>query len=217
MRRVLVLLLALAFLPTLCRAGSIDVTNYQVDVSGKFVEANPSCVSNCTETISVGYEFESNLDVFNPTSPTNGIYGWVVTSTIQVTSSGFLGSFSPASFISGLWAHNGPQYSLGFPFVNSLGDEIDLANPGPGLSNTGPATLLIYDCVSTRECANAYPGNPSSYIFANSTTATVVPMPESSPAWQFLLISASACTVGLFVKHRLGLTPSRWPANKKRA
>jgi hypothetical protein len=83
------------------------------------------------------YEFESNLDVFNPTATTNGIYGWVPMDTIQVTSSGFLGSsFAPGSTSGAL------------PIFNSQLDEVDLANQGPGLSNSGPATLLIYNCPS---------------------------------------------------------------------
>ena|ERR1017187_1826779 len=206
MHRVFILLLA--FLPTLCRATQIDVTNYQIDVTGNWVETNPSCVSNCTETININYEFESNLDVFNPTATTNGIYGWIVASTMQVTSSGFLGdSFAAPSFVppGGLWADYGPQLSLGFPFFNSQRDEVDLGNPGPGLSNTGPATLLIYNCPYSDDCINAYPpslGEPPFDIIANNTTATVVQVPAFDSAWELLLISAIACTVGLFVKHR---------------
>jgi len=218
MRRVLVLLLALAFLPTLCLAGSINnfnTTDYQVNVTGTWVETNPLCVVNCTETISMSYEFESNLDAFNPTAATYGIFGWAVMNTIQVSASGFLGSFfDPYSSLpsSSLWADNGRPLSEGIPILDSEGDEVDLGNLGPGLSNTGAADFYIYNCqYQPAICHPAFPNYPTSnaYIFANTTTSTVVPVPAFDSAWELLLISAIACTFGLFVKHRLGLTPSR--------
>ena len=104
MRRVLVLLVALAFLPALCRA-QINITNYQVSITGNWTETNPSCISNCTATASISYEFEENNDAFNSASPNVGIYGWIVNSTIQTQSTGFLGTFTnvPTSGLSIDW------------------------------------------------------------------------------------------------------------------
>ena len=150
MRRIFVLLLTLAFLPTLCLAGSIDnfnVTNYQINITATWIETNPSCVLNCTETMNLNYEFELNLDAFNQNSPTLGIYGWVPLNTMQVSASGFLGSFSLENphiisrvwSIPTLWVDNeiGGPFDGGMPFEGTgtfpFTDEIDLGNPGPGL------------------------------------------------------------------------------------
>jgi hypothetical protein len=204
-------LLALTLLSAFCHA---DTINYQINVIGNWTETNPACVSNCTETVNMNYEFEQNLDVFNPTSPTNGIYGWMVNSTLQASSSGFLGSFINLP-TSGLRPDLSPTDSQAMAFYTSLGFEVDLANPGPGLVysgyNTGPAKLLIYDCYQVSTCFSMYPedSDGTDYLFANNTTVTVVQVPAFDSAWELLLISTIACTVGLFVKHRPGLTPSR--------
>ena len=199
MHRVLILLLA--FLPALCHA---DTINYQINVTGNWTETNPACVSNCTETINMSYEFELNQDVFNLNSPNADILGWIVESTLKVNSSGFLGSFSPSVFAPSLWTvyDNALGLSQGYPIYNSQRDEVDLANPAPGLLNTSPTTLLLYNCPYSNDCVDAYPGVDPEYILANNTTATVVPVPAGDSAWELLLISAIACTAGLFVKHR---------------
>ena len=60
MRKIVVLLFALAFLPTFCLAGSIDTINYQINISATWIETNPACVSNCTENMNISYVFELN-------------------------------------------------------------------------------------------------------------------------------------------------------------
>jgi hypothetical protein len=210
MRRVFVLLLALAFLPVLCQA-QIDVTDYQIDITATWIGTGAPCVSNpsnCTETISMDYEFESNLDVFNPASPTAGIYGWIPMGTMRETSSGFLGSFTPLfspDLSNVLWVDTGRQLADGLPFFNSQpsnpqGDEIDLGNQGPGLSNSGPANVYIYNCRD--DCHYAFPNYPSDngYIPANYTTFTTVQMPSGDTEWELLLVSMFICTAGLWVK-----------------
>jgi hypothetical protein len=218
MRRILVLLFALAFLPTLCLAGSIDnfdVTTYQINITATWIATNPLCALNCTETMNISYRFESNLDVFNPNSSTDGIYGWVEMNTVQESSSGFMGSFTfrpnypPAS---GLWEDDGAPSADGLPFYNvfngSPTDEIDIGVMGPGLSGRGGPDMLIYDCF-TESCQSSYPGIPGEDIRANTESSTAVQLPAGDSAWELVLVMAIVCTIGLFVKHRLGLTPSR--------
>ncbi len=214
--RKLGILLALAFLPTLCLAGSID-NFYQVNVTGQWTATNPLCISNCTETVTMSYEYEKNNDVFNQNSPTNGIFGWIVGSTVKGTSSGFLGAFN--SFQLGLMPDYGST-SLAPAFYTSLGFEVDLANPDPGVTyegsyygsyTVGPANLLIYDCGNVSICQTLYPYDPEAtdILPADKTTAVITPVPAGDSAWELILVSAIVCTFGLFVKHRLGLTPSR--------
>jgi hypothetical protein len=218
MRRMLVLLFALVSLPTVCLAGSIDnVTNYQINITATWIETNPACVSNCTETMNLSYEFESNLDVLNPNSPTYGIYGWVPMDTLQESSSGFMGSFSFQRFsaipASGLWEDDGLPSADGIPFNNAFSasgyrDEIDLGIMGPGLSGRGGPHMFISDCF-TESCQNAYPGVTPEDIMDNRETFTAVKVPAGDSAWELLFVSTIICTFGLFVKYRLGLTPSR--------
>jgi hypothetical protein len=212
MRKLVVLLFVLAFLPTLCLAGSIDdVTTYQINITATWIETNPACVSNCTENMDLSYRYESNLDVFNPNSPNAGIFGWVEMNTIQESSSGFLGSFfDNVSNLppNTLWTDYGRHFGDGMPFVNSLDDEIDLGNQGPGLSNSGPPLMYIYSCTYDQSCRDAYPGVFTQYVMANRETSTAVQVPAFDSAWELLLISAIACTFGFFVKHRLDLAPS---------
>lgn len=207
MRGSFVLLLALAFLPTLCLADSInDVTNWQINTTATWIEANPACVSNCTETMNLSYEFESNP---NPTA--NGIFGWVPMDTLQVTAFGFLGAFTPDPYAPALWEDDHMPGADSIPFFNADNaqrDEIDVGFLGPGVSgdwNGGPR-VFIYDCFSD-DCVAAYSANPyviaDNYIVANSIVSTAVKMPDYDSAWQLLLISAIACTFGFFVKHRL--------------
>ena len=204
MHRVLVLLLTLAFLPALCHA---DTINYQINVTGTWIETNPSCVLNCTETMNLSYVFESNLDFLNPNSPTSYIYGWVKMDTLQESSSGFMGSFSNSfSNAPALWEDDGTPSGDGIPFYNSFNangyrDEIDLGVMGPGLSGRGGPDLFIGDCF-TESCQNAYPGVPREDILDNRETSTAVKVPAFDSAWELLLISTIVCTFGLFVKHR---------------
>ncbi len=211
--RKLGILLVLTFLPTLCLAGSIDnITTYQINITATWIETNPACVLNCTETMNLSYKFESNLDVLNPNSPTHGIYGWVQMDTMQESSSGFMGSFSNSfSHAPALWEDDGTPSADGIPFYNVFNgptDEIDVGVLGPGLSGRGGPDLFIADCV-TYSCQNAYPGVTPEDIMDNRETSTAVKVPAFDSMWELLVVSVGVCTFGLFVKHRLGLTPSR--------
>ena len=191
MRRVLILLLVL--LPSLGWAGSIDTTAYQVNVSGTWLSTNPSCVSNCTETMSMSFVYDAYPGLVND------VYGVIPLSTFQMASSGFLGSFIPPSSTSGLMQVD--DFADGIAFRSSLGDEIDLDHFG--FLGPNPIRLFIYDCFSA-ECSDAYPHHiPSpAYIDANALTTTVVQVPDEPSGWVLLLISAVACGFGLRVNHR---------------
>lgn len=203
MSRVLVLLFALAFLPTLCRA-QVDVANYQIDVTGEWISTNPSCGSNCTETMNMDFVYERNLD---PSSGTTSPFGWIDLNTFQVDSSGFLGQFSFLPRFNpvnspGLWAIYGIS-ATDLPVFNSALDEVDLHDQtffGPV-----PTSLILYSCPYSNNCANAYPGQYPADISANTTTTKIVAMPESDPTWQLLLVLAMVFAISLLVKHRLGL------------
>jgi hypothetical protein len=218
--RTIFVLLALAFLPVLCKADPIGVTDYQINIAATWIETNPACVSNCTENMNISYRFELNLNVLNPNSPTAGIYGWVDLSTLQESSSGFLGSFAFTGSTSGLWADD-LQPSVDAPeFHNSLTDEIDLGVMGPGLYNrndvhNGGPDMNIYDCFS-EACHNAF-SPPFQTIQANYETSTAVALPAGDSAWELVFVSAIVCTFGLFVKHRLGLTPTRQTCKQEKS
>ena len=214
MRKILVLLFALAFLPTLCLAGSIDnfdVTTYQINITATWIATNPLCALNCTETMNISYRFESNLDVFNSNSPTAGTYGWVEMNTVQESSSGFMAPFFVIPNRSGLWADYASPGADGLPFYdadpNGQRDEIDIGFMGPGLNGIGGPRMIIWDCM-TESCGDAYQ-HSAQLILANSESSTAVQVPAGDSALELVLVTAIVCTFGLFVKHRLGLTPSR--------
>ena len=208
MRKLVVLLFPLACLSTVCLADSIDTVNYQINITATWIETNPACLSNCTETMNLSYIFELNV---NPNS-TSSALGWVQMNTMQESSSGFMGSFTNSfSSAPALWEDDGQPGADGIPFYNTFNaptDEIDLGVMGPGLSGRGGPDLFIADCV-TANCQNAYPGVFPEDIMANRETSTAVKVPAFDSAWELLLISAITCTYGFFVKHRRSLAPSR--------
>jgi hypothetical protein len=216
--RTIFVLLALAFLPVLCKADPIGVTDYQINIAATWIETNPACVSNCTENMNISYVFELNT---NP-NPTSGAFGWVDLSTLKESSSGFLGSFAFGGPTSGLYEDDLQPSVDALEFHNSLlnnvgyADEIDLGQMGPGLTNVrnGSPDMYIYDCFS-ETCLNAY-SPPYQYIQANSESSTAVPVPAGDSVW-ILLVSAIACTFGFFVKHRLDLAPSRQTCKQQKS
>jgi hypothetical protein len=199
-------LLALAFLPALCHADPIDVTNYQMNITATWIETNPACVSNCTENMNISYVFELN-NSFN-TGTSEGL-GWVEMNTLKESSSGFLGSFSPTTGFpaSGLWEDDGGPSADGLPFYNTLlsangySDEIDLGKMGPGVvPSENYADMYIYDCFS-ETCQNAYSG-PYEYIRPNTESSTAVQVPAGDTGWELTIASMFFCAAGLWVKHR---------------
>jgi hypothetical protein len=210
--RTIFVLLALAFLPVLCKADPIGVTDYQMNITATWIATNPLCGTNCTETMNLSYVFELNNG--SPCIYEQGCAGWIQTDTLRVSSSGFMGafafnsSFAPAS---GSYEDDGAPSADGLPFFNAQRDEIDLGFMGPGLGsekNFGPY-MFIYACNFSTDCHDAYPGVPPSDILDNRETSTAVKVPAFDSAWELLLGSAIACTFGFFVKHRLDLAPSR--------
>ena len=142
MRNIFVLL-ALAFLPVLCQADPIGVTDYQMNITATWIATNPTCGLNCTETMNISYVFDLN------NSPNVDARGWVELDTLKESSSGFMGafafnsSFAPAS---GLYEDDGAPSGDGLPFFNAQRDEIDLGFMGPGLGaekGVGPYMFIL--------------------------------------------------------------------------
>lgn len=204
MRRILVLLFALACFPTFCLADSINsFDEYQINVRATWVATNPDCGFNCTETMSISYRFLVNTQP----DPNGSARGWVDVSTLQESSSGFMGSFDfqhnyPAS---GFYEDDGFPSADGLPFYNVFNgttDEIDLGFMGPGVAagETYP-DMFIWAC-RTYSCQNALTGVFPEDIRANTESSTAVKVPAGDSAWELLLVSAIVCTFSLFVKHQ---------------
>jgi hypothetical protein len=175
MRRFWSALAVVAFLCTSTRADSI----LDVNAWATFAAMQP-CYSNCTETINTSFQYY-------PISVEHSI-GGIVPGTLDLSSSGFLGSFSVGQF--------GGEY---ISFFNSMGDEIDLEIPmnpfypaglQPGVNTVG---FYLWACQS-QTCGNAYgetwivqgPGQPT------SRGSMAAPISTSEPPTWFLLVLGAA-------------------------
>ncbi|MGA7860865.1 MAG: hypothetical protein WCB19_03295 [Thermoplasmata archaeon] len=78
-------LIALAVV-LLCSASTWADGILDVNISGTFIATQP-CSSNCTETVSISFEFDPAK------YPYGNDYGYAVPGTITIGASGFLGSF----------------------------------------------------------------------------------------------------------------------------
>ena len=188
MRRVLFTVLVLAFLSALGWADNVDLSHpYHVYVSGTWNSHDPSCASNCTETVTLNFVYYPNLLTYP--------YGAFFDSgTFQMTSSGFLGAFDGSPFTGSGFR---PVYigaDDAWAFRNSSGDEIDLDHNG--FIGPFPIRMYIYDCFSDA-CRSAFPGNPpsSAYIEATQLTATVTPVSDGDDHINWILIVASAFAI----------------------
>lgn len=138
-KRLLVLIAVLACSSAPSWADSIEL---DVNAWGTYTATQP-CSSNCTETIAMSFLYD--------TPSVDYPEGEMVPGSFQMSSSGFLGTFSGPS----------NQRWMGdyMPSFNGLGDEIDLysfaANEfsiAPGVNTVG---FFIYSCQS-EICANAF-------------------------------------------------------------
>jgi hypothetical protein len=169
MRRLLISFALVAFYSASSWANSI----LDVNASATFT-ATKSCSSNCTETISTSFQYlqPSILDPF----------GEIVPGTLDVSASGFLGSFSKGGA--------GSFYYV--PFLDSLGDEIDLDIPGSRGIRAGVDTVdfYLFSCQSMA-CDKAFgerwivlgPGSPTSQW----STATPVGVPDETSFLSLML------------------------------
>jgi hypothetical protein len=177
MRRLLIASAVVTF----CFASSWADSILDVNASATFT-ATKSCSSNCTETISTSFQYlqPSILDPF----------GEIVAGTLDVSSSGFLGSFSKRGA--------GSFYYV--PFLNSLGDEIDLDIPGFKGIKAGVNTVdfYLFSCQSLA-CDNAFgerwiavgPGSPTS----QSSRATAVAVPDETSFLSLMLTALGAMSL----------------------
>jgi hypothetical protein len=173
MRRFLIAFAAVVF----CAASSWADSILVVTASATFT-ATQNCSSNCLETIDMSFQYV-------PPS-INNLAGEIVPGTLNVTSSGFLGSFT-----------GGSLNLIYVPSFNSLGDEIDLNIPGNQGIQVGVNTLSFYlwSCQS-QACDNAFgetwaglgPGDPTS----GSSTVTPVAVPDGSSFTSLTLAALGA-------------------------
>lgn len=185
MRRLSIVLAAVAFCTAPTWADSIELN---VNAWATITVLQPGCSSNCTETIGVSF-------LYNTPSITYSA-GQIVPGSLEVSSSGFLGSFSG----SGYWY--GANYS---PLLNSFGDEIDLYPENTGLSNgiqpgINTVGFLIYSCQS-QLCENTFgatwiidyssgPINP--YTITQASIAVPVAVPDGTSFLSLALTSMGA-------------------------
>jgi hypothetical protein len=188
MRRLLIVFAVVAFCsaPTLADSIELDVNAWAT------FTATQSCTSNCTETIGVSF-------LYTPPPTTNitseNFLGTVVPGSMEVTSSGFLGSFSS----------EGGVTTQGYTgFTNFLGDEIDLL----GFSTTGIQSginTLDFDLFFCRSeaCDNAY-GPDATPMHPNPTSessvVTRVAVPDGTSFLSLSLVAFGA--IGLVWRWR---------------
>lgn len=183
MRRFLVLFAFIAFCTVPTWADSIEL---DVNAWATFTAPSSTCLSNCTETIGVNFLYDAPSVAYPE--------GQLVPGTLDISSSGFLGSFS--TFCSGCGFYG---YYMGF--FNFNGDEIDLdwnySSSGiqPGINTVD---FYMWSCQSAA-CVNAEgeswigegPGNPT----IGESIVTPVAVPDST---SFLSLTLTAFgTLGL--------------------
>jgi hypothetical protein len=112
-------LIVLAIVTFFCGSASADEI-LDVSISGTFIATLP-CSSNCTEAISINFEFDPEA------YPRSADTGYALPGTLDVWASGFLGSFSSLSDQggSGVISFAGAY----MPFLDSGGDEVDIRFP----------------------------------------------------------------------------------------
>ena len=116
MRKFVILLTALVLCPLWATADSI----VDVNIWGTFTATQP-CTVNCTETIGISFQFDSASIVYGHYGPQ---YAWAVPGTINVSASGFLGSFTALNYGGEGYINIGNEAYM--PFIGQFGDEIDI-------------------------------------------------------------------------------------------
>jgi hypothetical protein len=186
MRRFLIVFAAIAFCSAPTWADSIVL-----DVNAWATFTAPlTCLSNCTETVDVSFLYDTPSVVYEN--------GQIVSGTLDVGSSGFLGTFS---------SRNESVFSGYIPFLNSGGDEIDLdwlfSSNGIGIQ-PGINTLSFYMWTCQSEaCDNAYGEKWAGLNNAGEPSqggSTVVAVPDGD---SFLWLSLTAlASIGLVWRWR---------------
>lgn len=196
MRRFLLVFAVVACCSAPTWADSIEV---DVNAWATFTATQP-CSYNCTETIGMSFLYVEPTP-YSPGQPYFP-YGEIVPGTLNVSSSGFLGSF-----------YGGPVFVGFIPFWNSApfsaGDEIDLDIPSTNEIQTGVNTvdLYLWGCQS-QACYNAFGerwtvvglGNPTS----QASLVAPVAVPDETSFLSLALTSLG--TVGLVWRWRRSRT-----------
>ena len=190
MRRLLVVLAILAFCSAPTWADSILPQNTELDVNAWSTFTDPA---GATETIGVSFLYLTPSIQYE--------YGRIVPGSLDVGSSGFLGTFSPGSSV----------YYGYLPFYDAgrNGDEIDLdwsiSNTGgiePGINT---ASFYIWTC-QTQACDNAYgqtwtgPFGFGEEPSSSGSTVTVVGVPDGDSVLWLMVTALGA--VGLVWRWR---------------
>jgi hypothetical protein len=181
--RTILAIASLIFLFTgSAKADSLDPTVY--DVAGTItLPGNNACSGICTETIGLSFQYQWAL-------PLNLAHFYIPPSSVNISSSGPLGTFSGGT--AGFYSWGGF-----IPFINAAGDEIDLnltfasANPG------APPVFLsaeLFQCFS-QTCQFDFqppqsftpPGVPDRFDEPAFANFTVTAEPESGTASMMLL------------------------------
>lgn len=157
-----------------CGASWADIL--QVNAWAAFTASEP-CISNCTETIGLSFQYDSSSFSSQP-----------VSGTFSYGSSGFLGTFTGTGFL-----NLAQGYS---PFYDTFGDELDLRFPGYIVNPADPLSIGVdtlgfafYSCNSA-PCVAAFGPNTQIYSIAptiKSSLVTPIPTPEPSSLGLLLL------------------------------
>jgi hypothetical protein len=192
MRRFLITLAAVLF----CSASSWADGILDVYVAGTFT-ATQACVSNCTETISISFLFDPASITRAPGLDPNG---WIDPSALSITSSGFLGSFSPQLSANGTLLVS--WFDSYIPFKNANGDELDIhTGLGPNFFPMGTNTIgvQIYSCGI--DCSAEY-GSHHTFINPSFETSTVTPIAVPDDTSFLSLALTAFATVALAWRFR---------------
>jgi hypothetical protein len=185
MRRLLIVFAVVAFCSAPIWADSIEL---DVNAWATFT-ATQHCSSNCTETIGMNFLYMPPSDFAADPNSEASFTGQIVPGSMNVSSSGFLGSFSTFSTIS--------ISSQGYiPIADSMGDDVDLNVPvgtpdgiEPGINTV---SFQLFYCES-QACQTAFgtqelhPG-PSN----GSSVVTRVAVPDGTPFLPLCLSSFGA-------------------------
>jgi hypothetical protein len=167
--------------------------------------ATQPCISNCSETIGVSFQFDNSIFATplpsdypaNPASWPYPLSAQVVPGTLIVGSSGFLGSFSGSGGVN-LWNVANEGFTA---FFNAAGDEIDLwaAHSGsmdPSITNPFPVGVNTigftgWACKS-QACLDGF-GPPGFFRLSPTMQASLVApvaVPEAG-SWSIILLTTA--------------------------
>jgi hypothetical protein len=183
----------------LCAASAWANSILDVSIWGKFTPTSTSCISNCTESINVRFQFDTASIVTTPGDPN----GWIDPSTFQISSSGYLGSFSQVITPGqGIEVHWNDQY---IPLFDSSRDELDIRTPvGPDPRHpiffpVGTNTIQWYFYT----CGSGCQGGSSSRPQFTEYGSEVTPAPDGD-SW--LVASVAAIVLGFATWNRYRAT-----------